>query len=112
VHSEWRELATRLAADASLVDGMLSLHGTPDQAEAVELAEAVAVLTVRLRQLSTTVGRTYGGRLPDAVLTGYRQAVTRLGEAEQGLAQVGAALRRTIRPQASAPANSDDAEGY
>jgi hypothetical protein len=114
VRSEWRELATRLAADASLVDGVLRTVGTPDQAEAVELAEAVAVLTVRLRQLSTAVGRAYGGRLSDAVLTGYREAVKRLGEAEAGLAPVAGELRRTLgTPRGTAPASAgDDAEAY
>jgi hypothetical protein len=110
--SEWHELATRLVADTALVDGLLRDLDTPDQAEAAELAAAVAVLTVRLRQLSTLIGRAYGGRLAEGVLTGYREAVQHLARAEQGLAPVGAELRRTIRPPSSAATSSDDSEQY
>lgn len=114
VRPEWRELAARLVAGASLVDGMLQTADIPDPAEAAELAEAIAVLTPRLRLLSIAVGRAYGGRLPEAMLTGYREAVTRLGEAEAGLAPVAGELRRTVgTPQSAPPASAgDDAEAY
>ncbi len=111
--SEWRELAARFVAGASLVDGMLDAHGPPDQAEAGELAEAVAVLTSGLRRLSTAVGRVYGGRMSDAVLAGYREAVKRLGEAEAGLAPVAAELRRTVGvPRGDAPVSPGDIDEY
>lgn len=113
VRTEWRELAARLVAGAAVADGMMRDLGTPDQAEAAELAEAVAVLTVSLRQLSTVVGRAYGGRMSDAALTGYREAVTRLGEAEAGLAPVAGELRRTVgTPWGPAPASSSDVDEY
>lgn len=111
--SGWRELTTRLIADASLIDNMEQTADVPDPAEAAELAGAVAVLATGLRRLSIGVGRAYGGRLPDPVLTGYRDAVSHLGDAEPALTAVAGELRRTMgEPWGSTPTGSDDPEGY
>ncbi|MFC0429439.1 hypothetical protein [Kutzneria buriramensis] len=92
----WRELAARLVADASRIDSMARTADVPDPAEAAEVAGAVAALTTELRRLSIGVGRAYGGRLPDAVLAGYRDAVKHLADAEPGLALAAGELRRTV----------------
>jgi hypothetical protein len=111
--SEWRELAARLIADASLIDAMEQTADVPDPAEAAEVAGAVAALTRGLRRLSIGVGRAYGGRLPEGVLTGYRDAVQHLADAEPALTLVAGELRRTMgEPWGGPPTGSDDPDGY
>lgn len=111
--SGWRELAARLVADASLIEGMAQTANVPDAAEAAEVAGAVAALTTGLRRLSIRVGRAHGGRLPNPVLTGYREAVKHLADAEPSLTLVAGELHRTMRePWSDAPASNHDPEAY
>ncbi|MFC0436614.1 hypothetical protein [Kutzneria buriramensis] len=111
--SGWRELAARLVADASLIDSTMQASDVPDPAEAAEVAAAVAALTTGLRRLSIGVGRAYGGRLPDPVLAGYREAVKHLADAEPSLTLVAGELHRTMRdPWSDAPVSNPDPDAY
>lgn len=79
VHRQWRELATRLIADAQLLAN--ELHASddpPSPGEATELVRATGHVVAQLAVLNIRIGRAYGSRLPEDVLDQYRAAVGHL----------------------------------
>jgi len=74
--SEWRLLATRLVADAALVERVLGPdQPLPTPAEAAEFLRGVHHLVDRLTSASIGIGKAYGGGLPEAALNQFRLAV-------------------------------------
>jgi hypothetical protein len=72
----WRELSTRLVADAQVVAQALEARAPkPTPGEAGEFLQGVHHMIEQLTRVSIGIGRTYGPDLPESVLGDFRVAV-------------------------------------
>ena len=72
----WRELATRLAADAQVIANALGPDALmPNPVEAAEFLRGVHHLVGQMTRAGIGIGRAYGATLPENVLDGFRSTV-------------------------------------
>jgi hypothetical protein len=91
--SAWRELATRLVADASVISASLQPGAPmPTPGEAAEFLRGAHHLIVELTKASIGIGRAYGRSLPEDTLREFRLAVQHMHAVS--LDQVATALER------------------